>query len=66
MPYAWRTDPNGRRRFGYVQSEPAEPTDGIPDLDGLTKQQLVEVAKAQNIDHSGTKADILARLRRPS
>ena len=32
-------------------------------FESMTKAQLVNTAKAQNIDSSGTKADIIERLR---
>jgi hypothetical protein len=59
----YRRGPNG---WGW--SEPATTaelakTDAAPDLDALTKADLVSYAEKAGVDVSGTKADILARLR---
>lgn len=35
-------------------------------FESMTKDELIETARAQNLPTSGTKADIIARLRTPS
>lgn len=55
--YEWHTDEQGRRRVRRVapvaESDPAS----------LKKDDLVALAEARGVDASGTKAEILERLR---
>lgn len=55
--------------LGVVAPPDAElpPADDAPDddLDELRKPELVELAEQRGVDATGTKTDIIARLRAP-
>lgn len=50
----------------WVRDRPAPvaepPADEAPDLESLSKADLVAVAEARGVDTTGTKAEILERL----
>ena len=48
------------RHVGLRNTAPPEPD---PDYDALLKVDVVEIARERGVDTSGTKADIVARLR---
>ena len=49
------------RAAAPVQPDAPE-VDVAPDLETLTKAELVAMAEAKQLDSSGTKADIIERL----
>jgi len=55
------------RTSGRVLTEVRRPKPAVSraSLEGLKKVELVELAEAQGVDTSGTKADIAARLTTP-
>lgn len=56
---------SGRTKWWVREREQAveEPAaDEAPDLETLTKAELVAEAEARGLDPSGTKADLLERL----
>ena len=58
-----------RRDLGDIAAEDGgkrfsnnPPPDAAPDLETLTKAELVAMAEAKQVDSSGTKADLVERL----
>lgn len=57
----YRRGPDGWGWTGQTTTAQA----AAPDLDTLKKDELVAMAEERDVDASGTKADIIARLETP-